>query len=68
MLLVIIENHISSSHHLAVACSHRYKSYVVCIYRGTKQRHHHGDIGITVMGFTVVKNIEKQRNVKLFHR
>jgi len=38
------------------------------VYRGTKQRQHYGDNGITSIFFTVVKNIDEQWNISLFHR
>ena len=34
--------------------------------RGTKQRQRYGDNGITIIFFTVVKNIDEQWNISLF--
>jgi len=39
--------------------------FEVC--RDTKQRQSHGDTSITIIFFTVVKNIDKQWNISLFH-
>ena len=57
-------------HHTDFVCSQLYKRYVVFIevYRGTKQRQRYGDNGITSIFFTVVKNIDEQWNISLFHR
>ena len=38
------------------------------VCRGRKQRQRHGDTGITIIFFTVVKNIDEQWNKSLFHR
>jgi len=51
-----------------IICSQLYKYYVVFIEvcRGTKQRQHHGDTGITIIFFTIVKNFDEQWNISLF--
>ena len=50
-------------------CSQLYKRYVMFIevYQGTKQRQSHGDTGITIIFFIVLKNIVEQWNISLFH-
>jgi len=45
-------------------------SVMLCLLRctGVQNNVSHGDTGITILFFTVVKNIDEQWNISLFHR
>ena len=54
--------------HIDVVCAQLYKHYVafIKVCQSTKLGQRHGDTSITVIFFTVVKNIDEHWNISLF--